>query len=115
METLDIRPRQIVIHLCGAVDEHSAPQISAQFQAALQGDDNAPLWIDMSRVEFMDSAGFSALLAAYALTRQRGQQMVLYQASAPVRLILELTGLDQYLTLIPSPIPHNDSLPITAP
>ncbi|HSM82353.1 MAG TPA: STAS domain-containing protein [Nodosilinea sp.] len=102
---LDTSQRRIVIRLCGAMTADSAAQVSTQVQAALQGDDSAPLWIDMSRVDLIDSTGFSALLAAYSLAQQRGRAVVLYQVTPPVRLILELTGLDQRLNLVPTLLP----------
>ncbi|MFQ4138983.1 STAS domain-containing protein [Nodosilinea sp. PGN35] len=100
MSTLDLCQPQIRIHLCGAVAKHTADQVGRQLQGALAEGEPVPLWIDMSRVEFIDSTGLAVVLTTCALAKQRGQAVVLYEVSAPVRLVLELTGLDRHLTLM---------------
>lgn len=105
MYTVDLSQTPVRIRLCGAVAKHNADQVGRQLQAALLSDDPVPLWIDMSRVEFMDSTGLSTLIATCALAKQRGRSVVLYPVSAQVRLVLELTGLDRRLTLLPDGAP----------
>jgi anti-anti-sigma factor len=49
--------------------------------------------VHLSDVTFMDSAGIHTLLALRLRAGQAGAQLVVRDASAPVRRVLELTGL----------------------
>jgi len=49
--------------------------------------------VHLGEVTFMDSAGIHTLLALRLRAGQAGAQFVVREASAPVRRVLELTGL----------------------
>jgi anti-sigma B factor antagonist len=53
--------------------------------------------VHLSEVTFMDSAGIHQLLALRLRAGQAGAQFVVRDASAPVRRVLELTGLTAIL------------------
>jgi anti-sigma B factor antagonist len=54
------------------------------------------LWIlDLSQVDFIDSAGVSTLIAGLHLANKRQSRLVLHRLKPAVKLVLEITRLDQ--------------------
>lgn len=61
------------------------------------------LWvIDLASVDFMDSSGLVALVTGLKAARQSGCRLVLCNLQAPVRIVLELTGLDEVFEIFES-------------
>lgn len=58
--------------------------------------------IDCKQVEFMDSSGFGCLVAALKRVRQHERQLFLCGINSQLRSVLELTGVDQIIPIVPS-------------
>jgi len=84
----------------GELDLYTAPRLHTELTAALSGD-NIPscLVVDMSGVGFCDSTGMNVLLAAHRQACERGGDLALAAPRAPVRKILEVTGLSSVFTV----------------
>jgi anti-sigma B factor antagonist len=54
--------------------------------------------LNMAAVEFMDSAGLSAVVVSSELLRNRGGLLRILNAQGPVRHVLQITRLDRVLT-----------------
>ena len=55
---------------------------------------SSALLVDMESVEFMDSAGLMALIKAFRLAESLGQRFALSSLAPSVRMMFELTQLD---------------------
>ena len=61
------------------------------------------LWIiDRAAVDFIDSSGICALVGGLNVARHRGCRLVICNLWATVRLIFEITQLDQLLEIFDS-------------
>jgi anti-anti-sigma factor len=59
------------------------------------------LWIlDLSQVDFIDSAGLSALITGLHLANKRQSRLVLHRLKPAVKLVLEITRLDQVFEIV---------------
>ena len=58
--------------------------------------------VDMSRVEFLDSAGLMALVTAFRLAQSQEKSFNICSISPSVKIIFELTQLDRVLSIFPS-------------
>jgi anti-anti-sigma factor len=58
--------------------------------------------VDMSRVEFLDSAGLMALVTAFRLAQSQGKSLNICSIPPSVKIIFELTQLDRVLSIFPS-------------
>jgi len=66
-------------------------------------DDRHKLWIiDRAAVDFIDSSGICALVGGLNVARHRGCRLVICNLWATVRLIFEITQLDQLLEIFDS-------------
>jgi anti-sigma B factor antagonist len=80
----------------GEVDYDTAGMFGRRLRSATERP--GPIVLDMSGVSFMDTSGIRELVRL----RRTGRDVVILRPSCAVQLILELTHLDEVLTVEPS-------------
>ena len=86
-----------VLTVQGEVDVTTTPRVRARL-IALLSDGRPQLIVDLEGVNFLDSSGLGALVAALKLARSRGGELRLVcNEQRSVRKVLEVTGLDRVL------------------
>ena len=88
-----------IVTLAGEIDLYTAPRLQSELLAAMRSADPALVVVDMSGVEFCDSTGMNVLLAAHRQACERGGDLALAAPRAPLRKILEVTGLSSVFTV----------------
>ena len=93
-----------LLNVEGRVDSATAPQFDQKLEKIIAGG-VFKIVIDMSKLEFMSSAGFRALLAAQRQCKRYNRGEVLL-ASVPQRIkeALELAGFTELFRLYPEPL-----------
>ena len=90
----------VVISLTGEVDSATAPRLRDVVRDALGLPDAGPVVIDMTEVTFLSSTGLGALVEAHRDADRHGEPLrVVVDHARPVLRPLQLSGLDQVLTL----------------
>jgi anti-sigma B factor antagonist len=87
-----------VVSLCGELDLANASTAEAALDASLQ-DDETPVVIDMSKLEFIDSTGIALLVAALGHNGEEARVRFVPSPAPAVTRVLELTGLAERLPL----------------
>ncbi len=83
--------------------DSKAGSLLLQQLAEILPDDPHKLWvIDMAAVDFIDSSGICALVGGLNVARRRGCRLLICNLSATVRLIFEITQLDQLFEIYDS-------------
>ena len=72
-------------------------KLESELERLLATDNVRRLVFDLARLTFVDSAGLGALLAISDRAKDLGIEMALTNLSAPVRRILDLSGLGPVL------------------
>ena len=93
-ELLTISVSDAGIVASGEIDAHTAPSLAAAIDGA--GPDVA---LDLSGVEFVDSSGLRVLIDAHQRLDEAGGALRIVSPSDPVRRLLEISGVDGYLTV----------------
>ena len=88
------------VELEGSIDGKTAPQIREELSAALP--QVQKLIIDMSRVDYLSSAGLRLLLLLYREITSRKGKLVLVQVSPEIRTVMSHTGFLNFFTLADS-------------
>jgi anti-sigma B factor antagonist len=86
-------PQLLVLILSGELDLASAPALEQLLDDA-QESAVSRVVVDLSRLEFSDSAGLHVLLNAHRRLRGSGQRLVLRRGPKAVQRLFELTGTD---------------------
>src|SRR3954452_24044085 len=85
--------------LRGEVDAAAAPDLRTGLQQ-LVTDAHSSVFVDLSRVTFMDSSGVAALVDASETAATEGS-LVMVDPSPPCRLVLDALGLHDYEYWLP--------------
>jgi stage II sporulation protein AA (anti-sigma F factor antagonist) len=90
-----------VLRLRGELDACNEARLRCAI-CAVMGDHRRPvLEMDLSALTFADCAGLSVLVWAHKRLTEQGHELIITGAQPPVRRLLRLTGLDDYLHLSP--------------
>jgi anti-sigma B factor antagonist len=95
--TVRLGPSAAVVRIAGDLDLYSSSELAealASLPAAVRH-----VLADLTELTFVDSAGISALLAAERRLRDEGGSLALLVDDLRVLRVLEVTGLDRYLTI----------------
>jgi anti-sigma B factor antagonist len=87
----------VVVHLSGEVDASVAERLKDVIHLGGSGLD---LVVDLRAVSFLDSAGLRALVRAKRACDDQARAFVVTAPSGTVRRVLQLAGLDDYLTIV---------------
>jgi anti-anti-sigma factor len=89
---------EVVVSVFGEVDMATAPELMAAVRAALDVDEQVVL--DLANMTFIDSQGLRVLIDAYTRAQAgRAARVVLRSPRPQARRVLEVTGLDEFLTI----------------
>ena len=82
----------------GDIDLATAGQVENMIVEALRSQGGAGVVVDLSRVEFLDSAGVRTLLRGRKLANELGALFSVTGANGIVKQVLEMTGVWDYLS-----------------
>ena len=83
-----------------SIDDDAIAQFHHQTSLALQAGVDVVL-IDFSTVESTSSHGLMALVTSYKRVREANKRLFLCSVSEQVRMLLELTGMDEVFEVLP--------------
>lgn len=93
--------QHIILQPHNCLDSQAGSLLQQQLAEILP--DRPQLWvIDMADVDFIDSSGLCALVGGLNAARHRGCRLVICNLSVTVRLIFEITQLDQLFEIFDS-------------
>jgi anti-sigma B factor antagonist len=87
------RAGERILVVTGEIDIATAPQLRCELEALSRGAHSSAV-VDLAGVTFLDSSGISALVAARQALAGTDATLVLLEPSPPVRLVLEMSGVD---------------------
>lgn len=99
----------LVVQPRGVLSAANATTLQAHLTDSIKGTGAPGLMVDMSRVESLDSAGLVALISVLRLAQGLQKRFCLYSVPPSIRIVLELTQLDQVFELLEA-----EPLPIAA-
>jgi anti-sigma B factor antagonist len=93
----------LVVRVVGALDAETLPKIGHDVMSAVGSGNDVVL--DAAELSFCDSHGIGLLIAAGAKARALGSLFVIRDLRPPIRHLLEITGLDHEIELLPKTSP----------
>lgn len=98
LTTTPLDNRQLVLHVDGRLDAETCSRVKQAFYDFAAGGVKL-VTVEMSRVQFIDSSGLSALISGLKALRGAGGSLNLAAVGAQARTALRLTLLDTVLTI----------------
>lgn len=99
MEINSVGLDPVIVLVEGEVDLATSPRLEQALDEALSAAGATGVCVDLSKVEFMDSAGLRVLVAARRRADDSGLSMTLREPHDRVRRIIEITGLAEVFGL----------------
>ena len=93
---------RVVVRLQGELDLVGSPLLAGELERA-EADRPALVVLDVSALEFIDSAGLRVILGANARLRERGAELALTPGRPQVQRLLSITGIEELLRVVPAP------------
>lgn len=94
MQLIQSDPQHVqIVEVLGRVDNHTVGDLAALLEQAVAKGQNQ-LVIDMSGVQYMNSAGLRELVRIYEQVARSGGMVHIANPSPQVQTLLELVGLD---------------------
>jgi anti-sigma B factor antagonist len=93
---------RVVLELHGELDLAGAPSLAREIERAESGSLSV-LVLDLSGLEFLDSAGLRVILAAQERAVESNRAFAVTPGSAQVQRLLEIAGVSDHLLTIPEP------------
>ncbi|MBP3721144.1 MAG: STAS domain-containing protein [Clostridia bacterium] len=92
----NLNEKNLVVALEGRLDTTTAPQLEEELKTGLEG--VTDLVIDLSKLEYVSSAGLRVLLSAFKIMRNKGKMKVT-NANELVKEVFEVTGFSDFLPI----------------
>ncbi|MGQ4648364.1 anti-sigma factor antagonist [Lyngbya aestuarii] len=92
-----------IIQPSGRLNAANAVAFQNQLAADVSSKPHSCLLVDMHQVDFLDSAGLMALVSALNLAQTLQRRFCLCNVSPSIRMIFELTQLDEAFEIFESP------------
>lgn len=84
----------------GSLNASNAHDFHMSLMQRIQSDLTSGLFVDMSEVESLDSAGLIALVSALKHARQLRKRLCLCAVPLTIRIVFELTQLDRAFEMV---------------
>ena len=92
----------------GELDLATAPVLANQL-LEVTANPGGDVVIDMSLVSFIDSTGFSVLVAQHLALQAKGRNLTLLNPTSTARRLMQIMGLTDVLTIDPNDDPGTDA------
>ena len=92
----NLNEKNLVVALEGRLDTTTAPQLEEELKTGLEG--VTDLVIDLSKLEYISSAGLRVLMSAFKIMRNKGKMKVT-NANELVKEVFEVTGFSDFLPI----------------
>ncbi|MEM1370443.1 MAG: STAS domain-containing protein [Cyanobacteria bacterium P01_H01_bin.15] len=89
--------------ISGHISAANADRLAQELQTAVKTQDYTVFIVDMAGVDFIDSTGLMTLVSACRHAREMGRRFCLSTLGPSVRIVIELTGLDNVFEIIDEP------------
>lgn len=84
----------------GSLNASNAQDFQGSLMQQIQSDRTCGLFVDMSQVESLDSAGLISLVSALKHARQIQKRLCLCSVPPAIRIVFELTQLDRAFEMV---------------
>ena len=96
---INIKGEVLTDYLKGELDHHTAAEMRADIDNAIELNMPELLVLDFSGVSFMDSSGIGLVMGRYRNLARRGAKLHISGASPQIYKVMKLAGLERLATL----------------
>lgn len=96
---INVKGEVLTAYLKGELDHHTAAEMRAEIDNAIELNMPELLVLDFSGISFMDSSGIGLVMGRYRNLVRRGAKLHISGASPQIYKVMKLAGLERLATL----------------
>ncbi|MEM6753570.1 MAG: STAS domain-containing protein [Cyanobacteria bacterium P01_C01_bin.38] len=110
MQTTLLKPKFTVVKPQKSITAANAYLLEKKLTTALTKNSHSRLLVDLEQVEHIDSAGLMVLISSCKLAQSLQKRFSLCSVSPSLKIVIELTQLDNVLEIFESKAQYTESL-----
>lgn len=95
---IGIRGEIVILSLIGKLDARTDAKFNTEVNRLIQKNFNL-IFIEMSKLTFLDSTGLGACMKAHRAAREKGGVIIFVSPSEPVNKVFRITGADSIFNI----------------
>lgn len=91
---------KLTAYLSGEIDHHSAKDIRKEIDINVQKLNPSELYLDFSKVDFMDSSGIGLVMGRYKLQSERGGKVFIQNPPPLIKKVMLVAGINKLAKIV---------------
>ena len=99
---------KLTAFISGEIDHHSAKDIRKEIDINVERLNPANLYLDFSKVDFMDSSGIGLVMGRYKLLSERGGKVFIQNPPPLIKKVMLVAGLNKLAKIVSVDVPISE-------
>lgn len=91
---------KLTAYISGEIDHHSAKSIRKEIDINVEKLNPANLYLDFSKVDFMDSSGIGLVMGRYKLQSERGGKVFIQNPPPLIKKVMLVAGINKLAKIV---------------
>lgn len=101
---------KLTAYISGEIDHHTAKYIRKEIDINVEKLNPAELYLDFSKVDFMDSSGIGLVMGRYKLQNQRGGKVFIQNPPPLIKKVMLVAGINKLAKIVSIDIPLSEMI-----
>lgn len=99
---------KLTAYISGEIDHHSAKEIRKEIDINVQKLNPTDLYLDFSKVDFMDSSGIGLVMGRYKLQSERGGKVYIQNPPPLIKKVMLVAGINKLAKIVSIDVPLSE-------
>lgn len=99
---------KLTAFISGEIDHHSAKSIRKEIDINIQKLNPAELYLDFSKVDFMDSSGIGLVMGRYKIQSERGGKVFIQNPPPLIKKVMLVAGINKLAKIVSIDVPLSE-------
>lgn len=99
---------KLTAYISGEIDHHSAKSIRKEIDINVQKLNPSELYLDFSKVDFMDSSGIGLVMGRYKLLSERGGKVFIQNPPPLIKKVMLVAGINKLAKIVSIDVPVSE-------
>ncbi len=99
---------KLTAYISGEIDHHSAKEIRKEIDINVQKLNPTDLYLDFSKVDFMDSSGIGLVMGRYKLQSERGGKVFIQNPPPLIKKVMLVAGINKLAKIVSIDVPLSE-------
>ncbi len=101
---------KLTAYISGEIDHHTAKYIRKEIDINVEKLNPAELYLDFSKVDFMDSSGIGLVMGRYKLQNQRGGKVFIQNPPPLIKKVMLVAGINKLAKIVSIDVPLSEMI-----